>query len=76
MIKTIHDCIEGTDVIMWNGKITDELKELVRQYGQMFSGAWPHGYDELNYDAMTYDEFVVFIKECLATGKEMPEVVP
>ena len=48
MIKTIHDCIEGTDVIMWNGKITDELKELVRQYGQMFSGAWPHGYDELN----------------------------
>lgn len=61
---------------MWKGKITAELRELDRQYKEMFHGAWCDGYDELNYDAMTYDEFVGFIRECLATGKEMPSVVP
>lgn len=33
-------------------------------------------YDELDYNAMTYEEFVGFIKECLETEQEMPEVVP
>lgn len=65
-----------SDVIMWNGEVTEELKTLAYQYEEMFDGVWVDGYDELNYDAMTYDEFVEFIKECLATGKEMPEVVP
>ena len=49
---------------------------LMRQYEDMFDGEWADGYDELNYDAMTYDEFVEFIKECLAMGKDMTEVVP
>lgn len=61
---------------MWNGEVTDELRTLAHQYEEMFDGEWADGYDELNYDAMTYEEFVGFIKECLATGKEMPEVVP
>ena len=61
---------------MWNGAVTEELKTLAHQYEEKFHGAWADGYDELNYDAMSYDEFVGFIKECLASGKEMPEVVP
>lgn len=61
---------------MWAGGVTEELKALMRQYEDMFDGEWADGYDELNYDAMTYDEFVEFIKECLAMGKDMTEVVP
>lgn len=61
---------------MWNGKITSELKELARQYMDRFDDMGPDEYDELNYDAMTYERFVGYIKECLRTGKEMPDVVP
>ena len=61
---------------MWNGKITDELKMLACQYAEKHYGVSPSSYDELNYDAMSYEDFVGYIKECLATGKEMPEVVP
>lgn len=61
---------------MWTGVVTDELRSLAKQYREKFNGAWVDGYDELNYDAMSYEDFVGYIKECLATGKEMPEVVP
>lgn len=61
---------------MWTGLVTHELKSLAEQYRKKFNGAWVDGYDEICYDSMTCDEFVGYIKECLATGKEMPEVVP
>ena len=54
---------------MWNGKITDELKMLACQYAEKHYGVSPASYDELNYDAMSYEDFVGYIKE-------MPEVVP
>jgi hypothetical protein len=61
---------------MWTGEFTKELETLYAQYAAEHYGAEPDGYDELNCNAMTYDQFVGFIKECLATGKEMPDVVP
>lgn len=56
--------------------MTEELKHLFEQYEERFGVGAPDEYDELNYGAMTYDEFVGFIKKCLATDREMPEVVP
>lgn len=61
---------------MWEGKMTPELDELFAQYRDRFGVGDPDEYDELNYAAMTHDELIRFIKECLATGKEMPDVVP
>ena len=65
---------------MWTGEFTPELEELYRQYAAAHYGAEPDGYDELCdaliRGAIPYDEFVGYIKECLATGKEMPDVVP
>ena len=61
---------------MWTGEFTEELEELYRQYAAAHHGAEPDSYDELMCDEMAYDEFVGYIKECLATGKEMPRVVP
>lgn len=45
-------------------------------YEIMFPGALPGGYDELNYDAMSYENFIGYMEECIKTGREMPEVVP
>ncbi|MDE6588938.1 MAG: hypothetical protein K2K53_01050 [Oscillospiraceae bacterium] len=61
---------------MWNGVVTESLLYLYKEYAANHHGVEPDGYDELNYAAMTYNEFVGFIKECLATGREMPDVVP
>lgn len=61
---------------MWNGEVTEELLNLYKEYAVKHHGVEPDGYDELDYDAMTYDEYVGFIKTCLAIGEEMPEIVP
>lgn len=50
---------------MWNGKITKELKQLSEEYAADNDGYYPDEYEELCYDAMTYDEFVGYIKEAL-----------
>ena len=63
-------------VTMWESEFTEELLDLYKKYAAEHYGVEPDGYDELCCNAMTYEEFVGFIKECLATGKEMPEVVP
>lgn len=60
---------------MWNGKITDELRELYFQYMNNHNGIGPDSYDELNYDVMTYEEFVGFIKEALRRHCTMVDVV-
>ncbi len=59
---------------MWEGLVTEELKELFRLYDDKF-GCDPDEYAEIYYDGMSYDEFVGYIKECLSTGKEIPDVV-
>ncbi len=59
---------------MWEGLVTEELKELYRLYDDKF-GCDPDTYAEIYYDDMSYDEFVGYIKECLETGKSIPNVV-
>lgn len=61
---------------MWSGKATDELIELFNRYAEEHHGVDPDGYDELCYDAMSYEQFVGFIREALEQGKELPEIVP
>ncbi len=61
---------------MWHGLVTEELKILYEKYMDRFEGELADGYDELNYDAMTYERFVGYMKECLERGLEMPDVVP
>ncbi len=60
---------------MWEGKWTDELSQLYDQYKEMIPNSYPDEYEEILYRAMTYEEFVEYIRECLRTGKEIPDVV-
>lgn len=61
---------------MWGKEVTDELRELALEYEKRFHGTPPDIYEELIYEAITYDEFVGYIKKSLATGKELPDIVP
>lgn len=61
---------------MWNGKVTEELKELFRAYMDAHHGIPPDGYDEICYDTFTYEEFVSAIEEALEKGVEFPDVIP
>ena len=61
---------------MWKGKVTPELKELAHTYSAIFPDEYVDGYDELCYDAMSYDEFIGYIKEAIETHRPLTEVVP
>jgi len=50
---------------MWEGKVTEELKELAKRYAAENYGIGPDSYDELCYDAMSYEEFIGYIREAL-----------
>ena len=50
---------------MWEGKVTEELKDLYEQYMKQNNGFGQYGYEELCYDAMSYEEFVGYIREAL-----------
>ena len=60
---------------MWEGKMTEELIDLFRQYNDEIGEGDPDEYEELCYDAMTYDEFVGYIKEALRRHCGLPDVV-
>ncbi len=60
---------------MWEGKVTEELKELYIQYAELFDGMYPDEYDDITYYDMTYDEFVGYIKKCIKKKKSMCEIV-
>lgn len=60
---------------MWRGKKTEELRKLFLQYAQENQGAEPDFYEELCYDAMTYDEFVGYIKEALRRHCDLVTVI-
>lgn len=60
---------------MWNGEWTEELNELFRQYRKEFGLGDPDEYDEICYDAMTYEEFVAYIRLALERRQELPDVV-
>lgn len=50
---------------MWEGEFTEELQDLFVRYMNENQGMPPDQYEELCYDAMTYDEFVGYIREAL-----------
>lgn len=60
---------------MWEGAWTDELSRLYDQYNAQHPGVDPDDYEEILYKAMSYEEFVGYIRECLKTGKSIPDVV-
>lgn len=60
---------------MWNGKWTKELEGLYDEYAAMWGGMEPDGYEEIYYDAMTYEEFVGYIEKCLKNHLEIWDVV-
>ena len=61
---------------MWEGKVTEELLASGEQYIKATGGISPDSYDELCYEAMTYERFVGYIREALKKGVELPDVVP
>lgn len=60
---------------MWNGKITEELRELYLEYMKQNQGMPPDEYDDVCYEDMTYDEFVGYIKEAIRRHCDLVEVL-
>ena len=60
---------------MWEGLVTEELDELFRLYAEQHHGAEPDEYDDVYYDMLSYDELVGYIRKCLETGLEIPQVI-
>lgn len=48
---------------MWEGIITQELKEACNEYERLHDGMRPELYDDIEYNCLTYDEFLSFILE-------------
>ncbi len=61
-------------IMPWNGKITEELRELALKYEKEHRMG-PDCYDDLCYDDMTYDEFVGYIKKALKRHCSIEDVV-
>ena len=59
---------------MWKGKVTEEFINLYKIYEKQFHGQTPDMYDDFNFNAMTYEEFISLIKEALAKNVEIPEL--
>ena len=55
----------------------DRMKGFIHSVAWKYrgQGVEPEDYEEILYSAMTYEEFVGYIRECLRTGKEIPDVV-
>ena len=50
---------------MWHGKVTEELRELAKRYAEENDGMHVDSYDDVYYHAISYDEFVAYIKMAL-----------
>ncbi len=59
---------------MWKGKVTQELRDLAKKYSTHFGGAFVDGYDDINPNAWTYEEFVAIIKEAIKKNVEIPQL--
>lgn len=59
---------------MWKGKRTKELEDLYNQYYKKFH-CEPDWYDEVNYDRLSYAEFVALIEQAIETGEEFPDIL-
>ncbi len=45
--------------MIWQGKVTEELIDLYKQYHKLFPDGYPDEYEEIEYYAMTYNEFII-----------------
>lgn len=59
---------------MWEGKITDELIEVSKEYGNIFNAS-PEGYSNVDYDDLTYDEFLALINRSIELRTELPVTI-
>lgn len=58
---------------MYNGKMTEELKNLYKEYSAIW-GHDPAGYEEVEYGD-DYEGFVNDVKLAIKEKKELPDVV-
>lgn len=59
---------------MWEGKWDDHIKKLFLEYRDKF-GCSPDTYEDILYEAMSYDELCGYIEKSLKLGKEIDDVV-
>ena len=60
---------------MYYGKMTSELELLYSRYTEKW-GHEPDGYEDAEYAADEYDDYVADIKKALELGVELPELYP
>ncbi len=60
---------------LWHGETSEELEKLYIQYSKMFHGFYPGSYEEIDYEGLTYDEYVGYIKESLKQKVVLPEIM-
>ena len=60
---------------MWNGVITEELKEVAAEYARRHNGMYPDEFIEIHYDNMPYDYFLSKIKEALEKNCNFNDVI-
>ena len=60
---------------MYYGNMTAELEPLYIQYEKRW-GHTPDGYEDAEYAADEYDDYVADIKKALALGVELPDLYP
>ncbi len=60
---------------LWHGEATEELKELYIQYEKTFHVFYPGSYEEIDYEGLTYDEYVNYIKKSLEKKVILPKIM-
>lgn len=58
---------------MWEGEMTQELKELYDEYERLF-GCYPDEYIDFYVSELSYDEYVEKIKYCIDNNLEFQDL--
>lgn len=58
---------------MWYGNMTPELEKLYDEYYNVFGGD-PDEYDELEYGANEYNDYIKDIKTSIRLKRELPSI--
>ena len=60
---------------MYNGPITNKLREAALEYEKMHDGIGPDEYDEIRFEDMSHDEFLTYIHKALEQGCCIVDVI-
>lgn len=71
MLFLQYQSLEGD--LMYYGKMTKELEGLYKEYKAKW-GCNPDGYENAEYGADEYSEYVTDIKESIKQGIELPDL--